>query len=113
MKIAAIIPTFNRRQELSDLLWMLGNMDMPEKCELDIIAVVDGSTDGTIEMLTRDFPHVHIVKGTGNWWYTRSINEGFKYADRLRPDLILTLNDDIIVHDDYLLKLVAAYREKE
>jgi GT2 family glycosyltransferase len=113
MKIAAIIPTFNRRQELSDLLWMLGNMDMPEGCELDIITVVDGSTDGTIEMLTRDFPHVHSVKGTGNWWYTKSINQGFRYAERLHPDLILTLNDDIIVHDDYLQKLVEAYRKKD
>jgi GT2 family glycosyltransferase len=112
MKIAAIIPTFNRRKELSDLLWMLGSMDIPEECQLDIICVVDGSTDGTTEMLTRDFPHVHIVKGTGNWWYTRSINEGFKYAERLNPELVLTLNDDIILYADYLENIVAAYRKK-
>ena len=92
---------------------MLGNMNMPEGCDLDIISVVDGSTDGTIEMLARDFSHVHIINGNGNWWYTKSINEGFKYADRLHADLILTLNDDIILGVDYLQKIISAYREKE
>jgi GT2 family glycosyltransferase len=72
---------------------------------------VDGSTDGTLEMLEDEFPHVHVVLGDGSWWYTKSMNEGFKYALRNSEfDFCLTLNDDIILAHDYILnieKLVA------
>ena len=73
MKIAAIIPTFNRKDYLKVLLSQLQNQNK-ERFTLEIIVVVDGSTDGTLEMLENEFPEVHIVKGTGDWWYTKSMN---------------------------------------
>ena len=111
-KIIAIIPTFNRYKELANLLLMLGNMNIPKGYGLDIVVVVDGSTDGTWESLDTDFPFAHKIYGNGTWWYTRSINEGMKYAEHLAPDLILTLNDDIILPRNYLVHIVNAYAEK-
>jgi GT2 family glycosyltransferase len=91
---------------------MLGNMNIPKGYSLDVVVVVDGSTDGTWEMLEDQFPHVHKLYGNGAWWYTRSINEGMKYAAHLSPDLLLTLNDDIILPRDYLRHIVCAYLER-
>lgn len=107
MVIAAIIPTFNRKKYLNTLLAQLKNQ-FKEDNIIEIVIVVDGSTDGTLEMLEVEFPEVHIVKGDGNWWYTKSMNEGFKYAERLKADYVLTLNDDIEVEEDYIQQLINA-----
>ena len=52
-----------------------------------------------------NYPDIYLVKGTGFWWYTKSMNEGFKYAEELKPDYILCLNDDIELKEDYFIKL--------
>lgn len=71
--------------------------------------VVDGSDDGTLEMLKAEFPKVHVVQGDGSWWYTKSMNEGFKYAEILNPDFVLTLNDDVEIRNSYLNNLLSSY----
>lgn len=109
MNIVAIIPTFNRRNELKNLLSMLGSMETSQKVVLEIVCVVDGSTDGTLEMLEEEYPLAHAVNGDGNWWYTKSMNQGFKYADRFNPDFVLTLNDDIVIHENYLDNIISGY----
>ena len=105
MKIVIIIPTFNRKNCLEILLHQLKNQ-IDDKLAIEIIVVVDGSTDGTEEMLEKGFPDAFIVIGTGNWWYTKSMNEGFKYARKLKPDYVLTLNDDIEIEHNYIKTLI-------
>jgi len=53
-------------------------------------------------MLKKNFPKVHTILGSGNWWYTKSINEGLKYAQNYAPDYALLLNDDIEFEPDYI-----------
>jgi GT2 family glycosyltransferase len=105
MKICIVIPTYNRKDYLRNLLYQIKEQKI-ESHEIQTIIAVDGSTDGTLEMLKDEFPEVHIVKGTGDWWYTKSMNEGFKYAGKLKPDYALALNDDIEVSDDYINQLL-------
>ena len=104
-KIAAIIPTFNRKNELKRLHCAL-LIQTNENIELEIVVVVDGSTDGTLKMLELYFVEVHIVQGDGNLWYTKSMNLGFKRALELNPDYYLTLNDDVIPDRNYLQSIV-------
>lgn len=99
-KLAIIIPTFNRKLFLKKLLNQITNISHSD-FDIDIIAVVDGSSDKTVEMIYENFPFVHIVNGTGNWWYTKSINEGFEYVKKLNVDFVLTLNDDILLKNDF------------
>ena len=99
MKFAVIIPSFNRKELLARLLSQLF-----VQLETDDIVVVvnDGSTDGTSEMLNKEFPQVIEVLGDGNWWYTRSINEGLKKSLKLSVDHFLLLNDDIEIDEKYI-----------
>jgi len=53
-------------------------------------------------MLSNEFPEVIQLKGSGNWWYTRSINEGMSELLRHDADYALTLNDDIEIQENYL-----------
>ncbi len=99
--LTPIIPTYNRKEYLRIVL----NCLLSQKCEgcrILPVVVVDGSTDGTLEMLQREYPIVEIIKGDGQWWYTRCINEGIKKALALEADYILTLNDDIEFDENYL-----------
>jgi len=87
-KIFFVIPTFNRKDCVKNVL---EDIEKQEKGDYEIstIMVVDGSNDGTSEMIKADFPKVHCVFGKGNWWYTRSMNEGFQLANKLEALFIL------------------------
>ena len=107
IKIGAVIPTFNRAGSLRTILTCLREQGPCAHMITTIpIVVVDGSTDGTLEMLTAEFPSAVIVLGDGNWWYTRSINEGIQKAHQLNCNYILTLNDDLTFSTDYIDAIV-------
>jgi GT2 family glycosyltransferase len=105
MRLAIIITTHNRRELLKKLLNQLVEQISGDD---KIVVIDDGSADGTKEMLSYGFPMVSVVDGTGNWWYTKSVNEGFKFASRFNPEFFLTLNDDVEIYPDYLEKIIKA-----
>lgn len=113
MTIAIIIPSYNRREYLKILLNQLNEQQLFNGLALEIVVVLDGSSDGSLQMLQNDFRTVHIVQGDGDWWYTKSMNEGFKKAEGLKSDFVLTLNDDIEVKPDYISKLLLSYKSVE
>ncbi|MCP4216958.1 MAG: glycosyltransferase family 2 protein [bacterium] len=110
-KISVIIPTFNRKDHLEKLLDQF-MQQRPAGVDLSIIAVVDGSTDGTMEMLQTRVPRVQIVEGNGHWWWTKSVNEGCKVALKNGTDAILLMNDDTEIDDTYLHTLVQNARSQ-
>lgn len=105
--LVTVIPTFNRRDYLRDTLCDL-QAQVTQDVQQHVVVVVDGSTDGTIEMLASDFPEVAVVLGTGDWYYTRCMNEGFQKAHSFHPDFILTMNDDVRLPSNYLSGLLGA-----
>jgi GT2 family glycosyltransferase len=109
--IVIIIPTFNRAKKLNILLNQLLKQHFTSlDVNLKFIVVIDGSSDGTLEMLVNKFPEVELLKGNGNWWYTKSMNEGFKYSQKFKPDFILTMNDDIEVNSEFISILLKDYK---
>ncbi len=113
LKIALLIPTYNRKNELRDILNDFNAQILEKSIELTTFVVVDGSTDGTIDMLNQEFKEVNMILGSGEWWYTRSINEGFRYVTKKDFDLVLIINDDCRIGNDYLQELIKAYGNVE
>lgn len=103
--IAVIIPTFNRKECLCYVLKCLQNQII-EDFILHIIVIVDGSNDGTSEMIKSEFSDVDIIYGNGNWWYTKCINKGIERALSIKSSYILTLNDDVVFGNNYVLTLI-------
>ena len=111
IKLTIIIPTYNRKNSLLNLLETLQKQDHGSSA-ITIIVIVDGSTDGTIEAVRSFFPAVEIIEGDGFWWWTKSVNEGCQRALKNETDGVLLLNDDIQLDDGYIRNLLNAI-EKE
>ncbi|MCP5108672.1 MAG: glycosyltransferase family 2 protein [bacterium] len=103
IKLSVIIPTYNRKDYLYRLLGQLRDQELDTvNVDMSVVVVVDGAGDGTIEMLAAEFPHVDMVRGDGDWWWTKSINEGCKHAVKNGAEAVLLLNDDTGVRRDYI-----------
>ena len=105
MRIHIVIPVHNRKDMTRDCL---SSLQEQSERGFQTIVVDDGSTDGTSEMIKREFPDVVLLHGDGNLWWVGAINKGIRYAlDVCDPDdSILVLNDDLVVPEDY----IAAFR---
>ncbi len=109
-KTAAVIPTYNRKYYLKRLLELLKGQVIHD-VDLSIVVVVDGSTDGTLEMLKTQFPDIDVVRGDGNWWWTKSVNEGIKFAIKNDAETILLMNDDTEIDRQYVSTLLKASQQ--
>ena len=105
MRLAIIVPVFNRRNITVRFLELLKQQTFKE---FITIVVDDGSKDGTSSVVKEKFSDVHIIKGSGSWWWTKSVNKGISYAITLGVRAVLLMNDDTYFEPDYLSNLVLA-----
>lgn len=78
MDLSVIIVTWNVRALLRTCLLALPAATAGLRTE--IIAVDNGSTDGSPEMLTEDFPHVRLLRNAENAGFARANNQGLALA---------------------------------
>jgi GT2 family glycosyltransferase len=104
--IFIVIPVHNRKHFTRDCLLFLRNQTVKK---FTTIVIDDCSSDGTGDMIQKEFPEVVLLRGDGNLWWTGAINLGVEYAleHALDGDYILTMNDDIIIRSNYLETLLA------
>jgi GT2 family glycosyltransferase len=102
--VAIVIPVFNRKQFTRDCLLSLERQTLPAD---HIIIVDDGSTDGTEEMLSAEFPEVIVLSGDGNLYWTAAINMGIRRALNMGVDFVMTLNNDTVASPGFVENMLA------
>ncbi len=96
MGISVIIPNFNGKTILRNCLLSLVQHDR----QPDQIVVVDnGSTDGSAEMISEEFPRVAIVALKDNTGFTGANNAGIREST---GNFLVLLNNDCIVETGWL-----------
>jgi len=98
--VSAVVVNFNGEGYLSSCLDALAEL------ELDEVLVVDNaSTDGSLELLTRQYPTVRVVRLEENHGPATARNAGMRAA---RNRWVLALDNDVTVSSDVLTLLRAA-----
>lgn len=91
MKVAVVIPVYNRKEVTLNCLKAL-YQDLP--ASFHVITVDSGSTDGTRESVRENYPDTIIIQGVPEDWWAGAVNRGIKRALEMRCQYILTYNDD-------------------
>jgi GT2 family glycosyltransferase len=102
-KVAVVVPVYNKLPLTVRFLESFAAVTYPD---YEIVIVDDGSSDGTAEHVRRHFPHVRVLPGTGDLWWSGGTNRGVRYALRRDFRYVLTINNDTLVRPDFLGHLV-------
>jgi len=94
MKKLVIIPTFNERQNIEQLIRAIFEQDV---AELHILVIDDNSPDGTgdiVDAIRRDEPRLNLIGRASKQGLGTAYIEGFKYALKNHYDLIFEMDAD-------------------
>ena len=106
LSVALVIPVFNRKEMT---LRCLRHLDATGVFSwAHVIVVDDGSTDGTADALSAEFPQTEILKGDGNLWWGGGINLGTRAALAKGAGHVFWLNDDCFPVAGALKKLLSS-----
>ncbi len=102
--VHALVLTWNGAHLLSDCLKAL----LPQRAR--VVVVDNASTDGTAELLQRDFPQVEHLRLGENFGYGRANNEGLRRALEAGAEFVALVNNDVEVGPEWLARLREAAR---
>lgn len=105
-KVTINIVTWNSRVYLP---FCLTSIFQQKYRDFSVLIIDNGSSDGTIEYIQKNFPEVKMLRNTQNLGYARAHNQGIKLT---RSEYLLIMNPDIILTPDYLNNIVSAAGKK-
>ncbi len=105
-KVSVIIPSWDRKDDLKLALSSLGKQDYPD---FEIIVVDNGSKDGSVELVEKEFPKVKLIKNPKNMGTSIAKNQGVAIST---GSLVLFLDSDIeMTHDKCISNMVKIMSE--
>ncbi len=99
--ISVCIANWNCRELLRKCLQSL--YQRPQGVSFEVIVADNGSTDGAAEMVSRDFPHVRLIRNDGNRGFSVASNQAASVA---RGQFLFFLNNDTDIPAHTLRKFV-------
>ena len=106
MAITVIIPSFNGcallGERLPDVVSSLVG-------SFAIAVVDDASTDGSVEMLQREFPAVHVIARQTNGGFSAAVNDGIRAT---KGEFVVLLNNDVEVTPGFLEPIMPLFADE-
>jgi N-acetylglucosaminyl-diphospho-decaprenol L-rhamnosyltransferase len=99
--VSAIVVTWNMVDLLAGCLASLRDHGL-SRDDMEIIVVDNGSVDGTVEMLAREWPEVRVIANAANLGFTKANNQGIEIA--LGRELLL-INADAFLTPGCLARM--------
>lgn len=106
-KVFTIIVTYNGMKWLNKCLSSLEESNY----STSIVIIDNGSTDGSINFIKKNFPEVHIIESKENLGFGKANNQGIAYALKNNADFFFLLNQDAYVFPDTIGNLINNFKE--
>ncbi len=100
LMVSVIIPNWNGKNVIRDCLNSLQSLIYPN---YELIVVDNGSTDGSVKMISEEFPTVRLIISPLNLGFAGACNLGIKAS---KGQLIALFNSDAIADPYWLSELV-------
>ncbi len=104
--LSIVIVNYNVREFLEHALVSLRSASRGLRCE--VIVVDNASDDGSVEMIRKKFPSVHLIASGENLGFAKANNIALR---RAQGEFILLINPDTLVQEDTLRTMVSFMRE--
>jgi GT2 family glycosyltransferase len=101
--VVTVILNTNRRDDTLACLSSLAKSTYPNQW---VIVLDNASTDGSVDAIRARFPDVHIIALKENKGYAGNNNTGIQAALDAGADWVFVLNEDTLLADDCLTRLV-------
>jgi len=102
MKLSIIILCWNDLKVIGDCLQSI--YANTHATEFEVIVPDNGSTDGSIEFIRKNYPQARVIENGTNLRFAKANNVGIRES---RGEYVLILNPDTIIHEGTLDKVVA------
>ncbi|HLC82941.1 MAG TPA: glycosyltransferase family 2 protein, partial [Bacteroidia bacterium] len=102
--LSIIIVSFNGKEFLKKCLTSI-LQSMEGKLKYEIIVVDNASSDGSYEMMQKEFPQVKLISNKKNLGFSAANNIGVKASNK-NSKYVLFLNPDTIIHGNTIEEMV-------
>lgn len=113
MKVTVILCTYNRCQSLQKALSSAAALVLPESVEWEILVVDNNSNDQTrktVDGFCKRYPGRFRYLFESQPGKSRALNAGIRESS---GDVLAFMDDDVVVHQDWLHRLTAPLRNNE
>jgi len=67
--------------------------------EIELVVVDNASTDGSVDLIKRNFPHIRLIENPTNLGFSKAINQGIKVSS---SSYVMPLNFDVILSPNFV-----------
>lgn len=103
-KVSIIIPNWNGEQKLQENLPQV----LKTKGVDEVIVVDDGSTDGSVALIEKEFPQIKLIKREKNSGFSSTVNLG---VSKSVSGLVFILNSDAVPFEDCLKNIIPHFED--
>lgn len=100
--VSIICVNYNGLEQVKQFLASVKTLNYPKK-NLETVVVDNGSHDGSIQLISKQFPRVKLIPLKNNHGYGPALNIGIRLA---KSSYIFIANNDLKLHPDSLKTLV-------
>lgn len=108
MKVYVIVLNWNGIDMIEECLDSL----LKQTYKSEVVVIDNGSIDGSVELLEKKYPEIHLVKEDINHGFAGGVNIGIKLAVEQGADAVALLNNDAVADESWVEKLVDSLNEQ-
>lgn len=110
--VLIVIINWEGKDDLLECLASIRRLSYP-KTNYKVLVVDNGSNDGSQAAISKNYPDVCLLQNKENIGYVKAANQGIEYGLNQRVDYVWILNNDVVLKEDSLQKLIEVGQQAE